>query len=104
MADKRIHVARADLIGLDADFVDFADLDSSLAGAAEAATAITILGGYFNADWLIKLCRNVPKKRRAKCSLRIAVGLDAVALLPRSWADLRRVNAELLKHGFKDVT
>ena len=37
MADKRIHVARADLIDLDADFVDFAELDASLQVEADAA-------------------------------------------------------------------
>lgn len=104
MADKRIHVARADLIGLDAEHVDFADLEQSLGGAARSATAITILGGYFNADWLIDLCRKVPKKNRLKCTLRIAVGLDAVALLPRTWSDLRRVNTKLLRLGFQKVT
>lgn len=104
MVDNRIHVARADLISLDVDYVDFGDLQESLEEAAEASTAITILGGYYNSDWLISLCRHVPKKKRAKCDIRVAVGLDAVALLPQTWSDMRYVNTKLVKLGFQKVT
>lgn len=104
MVDRTIHVARADLIGLNADGVDIAKLDDSLREAAKTATAITILAGYYNIEWLLGLCRNVPKKDRPKCTLRIAVGLDALGLLPRTWTDLRGAGTRLSKMGFKKVT
>lgn len=104
MVDGRIHVARADLLGIEERGIEYVDLERSLADAAGAATAITILGGYFKPDRLIELCKNVPKPRRADCKVRFAVGLDAIALLPRIWKDLRRVSEKLTKLGFRNVT
>lgn len=102
--DEQIYVGRPDLLDLDHDVVDFAELDGALAEAASGATEITILGGYYNADALLALCRNVPRGRRPECKVRIAVGLEAMALIPRTWEEMRAVYRKLRTSGFRDVT
>lgn len=101
--DKTIYVNRPDLIGLDEEVVDFADLAQAMHRDVEGATEISILGGYYDADALIELCRHVPRSDRTGCSLRIAVGLESTALIPRTWADMRNVDKKLRRAGFQDV-
>jgi hypothetical protein len=48
MADKRIHVARADLIGLDAEHVDFADFEQSPLRRSQERH------GHHNIGWLLQ--------------------------------------------------
>ena len=104
MLDEQIYVGRADLLDLNHVVVDFAELDGALAEAASGATEITVLGGYYNAEALIALCRNVPRGRRSECKVRIAVGLEAMALIPRTWEEMRAVYKRLRVLGFRDVT
>jgi hypothetical protein len=104
IVDNKIFVAQPDLIGLDGETVDFAELDGALAKAASGATEITVLGGYYNADALVTLCRNVPRARRRGCLVRIAVGLEATALIPRTWEDMRSVDNKLHALGFRNIT
>src|ERR1700731_3146897 len=98
--DDAIYVARPDLIGLEGDEVDFSELDEALAEAARSATEITILAGYYKADALVALCHNVPRVQRRRCKIRIAIGLDATALIPRTWEEMRSVDRNLHTLGF----
>ena len=103
--DKEIYVARADLFG---DVGKHAlDWERSLSEEASTATAITVLGGYYNRDALIELCRMVPAKplrlRRA-CRIRIAVGLEGSSTLAMVWTELQEVRDALEHEGFKDVS
>lgn len=85
--DDTIYVSLADLIGLDE--VDFADLAKAIHEDAECASEISVPAGCYGRDALVELCRRVPRGTRAGCVLRIAVGLVATALIPRTWADVR---------------
>jgi hypothetical protein len=102
--DKEIYVARADLFG---DVGKHAwDWDEALAREASTATAITILGGYYNRDALLKLCLNVPatpQKLRKACCVRIAVGLEGSSTLAGVWSELREIRDELRSEGFQHV-
>lgn len=102
--DDTIYVNRPELIDLDEDVVDFADLSEAMHEAASAATEISILGGFYNAGALVYLCEQVPKRRRRGCRVRIAVGLEAAALIPQTWEDMRGVDRRLRDMGFRDVT
>ena len=102
--DETIYVNRPDLIDLDERMTDFADLREAIHQDAEGATEISILGGYYAVDALVEVCRQVPRAARRNCTVRIAVGLEATALIPRTWADMREVEQKLRRGGFKDVT
>ena len=100
-----IYVARPDLFG---DVGKHAlDWEQSLSKEASTATAITVLGGYYNRDALIELCRMLPAKPlrlRKACRIRIAVGLEGSSTLPMVWTELREVRDALVHEGFKDVS
>lgn len=102
--DDTLYVNRADLIGLDEREVDCADLRQAIHQDAQGATEISILGGYYAVEALIEVCRQVPRSVRRDCTVRIAVGLEATALIPRTWADMRDVAQKLRRRGFRDVT
>lgn len=102
MVSSTILVGRPDLIEL-GDDVDFVELDEALEAAAASATEITILGGFYSVDPLIALCKQVRRSRRSGCKVRIAVGIEATAAIPATWADMRRLRDKLLKGGFRDV-
>lgn len=107
MAEKRaisstIYVGRPDLIDL-GEGVDYEEIDEALADAAGAATEITILGGFYSPGALVALCRKVKKSKRKTCRIRIAVGLEASSLIPRTWHDMRQLRKELLDSGFRDI-
>ncbi len=102
--DDLIYVNHPDLIGLDDAKVDYADLDETMDRDAEGAAEITVLGGYYNADALVRLCMKVPRKGRRGCTVRVAIGLESTALIPRTWEELRAVERRLRKAGFRDVT
>ena len=103
--DKEIYIARADLFG---DVGKHAlDWEQSLSEEASTATAITILGGYYNLDALIELCRMVPAKPlrlRKACRTRIAVGLEGSSTLAMAWTELREMRDVLAHEGFRDVS
>jgi hypothetical protein len=101
--DDTIYVSRPDLIGLDEEVVDFLDLSEGIHDAASGATEISILGGYYNVDALVDLCTQVPRGQRRDCRVRIAVGLEATALIPRTWQDMRSLDQRLRKAGFREV-
>jgi hypothetical protein len=104
--DDAIYVAQPCLIDLDGDKVNFEDLDEAMFADAEAATAIRILGGYYNKDALVSLCLKVPARprpRRRDCSIRILVGGDGFGPLARTWAELQEVGETLRYEGFDDV-
>lgn len=104
--DEAIYVARPDLIGLEKKKVNFDDLNEALGDEASTATAITILGGYYNQEALVSLCLKVPPRpaeHRRTCRIRIVVGLEAMSLLPRVWTDLRQVDKRLRGKGFQDI-
>ncbi len=102
--DETIYLNRPDLIGLDEREIDFADLREAIHQDAEGATEISILGGYYSVEALVEVCSQVPRAVRRNCTVRIAVGLEATALIPRTWADMRDVEQKLRRGGFKDVT
>jgi hypothetical protein len=102
--DDTIYISRPDLIGLDEESLDFADFSEAVHEAASGATEISILGGYYNVDALVDLCREVPTGQRADCLVRIAVGLESTALIPRTWQDMRAIDQRLRKVGFRCVT
>lgn len=102
--DETIYVSRPDLIGLDADLVDYDDLSGAIHAAASGATEISILGGFYNVEALVDLCRQVPRAQRRDCRVCIAVGLEATALIPRTWEDMRSVDRQLRQAGFRNVT
>lgn len=102
MISNRIHVAYPELIGL--DDVDFSSLKESFEAAADGATAIDILGGYYSAERTLSLIKRVPRTQRAGCRIRIAVGLDAAIKIRQCWDDMRYLDTSLKKAGFKDVS
>jgi hypothetical protein len=102
--DPYIYVHRPELIGLSEDKVDFADLQEALHEAASGATEISVLGGFYSVKGLVELCRQVPRADRKDCLVRIAVGLEATALIPRTWDDMRDLGRQLRKLGFRDAT
>ncbi|MCJ2143448.1 hypothetical protein [Methylobacterium sp. E-066] len=102
--DDRVFVHHPELIGLDPDGTDVVDLEGALHEAAIGATEITILGGYYNPDRMVALCKRVPRAHRRYCRVRIAIGLEATALIPRTWTDMRGVRATLRRAGFHDVS
>ncbi len=102
--DNAIYVARADLFDRVGKHVQ--DWEAALTREAATATAITILGGYYNRDALIELCRLVPKKPlrcRKTCRIRIAVGLEGSSTLAAVWSEMRDVRDGLRSEGFRDV-
>jgi hypothetical protein len=100
---EEIFVGRPDAIGLSADGEAIIDLNEALAEAASDASQITILGGYYDAGWLVKLLENLPRRRRGMCRLRLAFGSDAAVTLPRMWEDMRKVRARLRALGYRHV-
>jgi hypothetical protein len=102
--DDAIYVGRPDQFDLQAEKVAFFELNKALEQNASGATRITVLGGYYNADALVALCSNVPKKERANCKVRIAVGLEATSLFVRLRDELTSVESRLRGCGFREVT
>ncbi|GBU15802.1 MULTISPECIES: restriction endonuclease PLD domain-containing protein [Methylobacterium] len=102
--DEAIYVHREDLIGLADREINFVELVEAIHEDASGATEISILGGYYAVEALVNVCRKVPRSARRDCTLRIAVGLEATALIPRTWGDMREVENRLRGVGFKDVT
>jgi hypothetical protein len=103
MAADQIYVGRADAVDLEVDGEIVIDLNEALSAAAKDATEITILGGYYQAEWLVRLFRNLPARRRRACKVRIAVGSDATVSLPRIFNDMQDVRSELRKLGYRDI-
>lgn len=81
----------------------FASLEDALFDSASKANEITILGGFFNAAWIVQLCKKLPKTHRASCRVRIAVGLTARILAPSVWEDMRCISKELKQCGFRKL-
>ena len=102
--DATIYVNRPDVVSLDPERVDYADLGEAVHAAAAGATEISILAGYYRAAALVDVCRQVPRGQRRACRVRIAVGLEATALIPRTWEDMRAVQARLRELGVREVT
>ena len=102
--DDNVYVSRLDLLGVVEGTAGFCDLAETIDRDATGATEITVLGGYYQADALVALCRKVPRGTRAVCVLRIAVGLNAMALVPRTWEDMRDVARQLRRAGFRKAT
>ncbi|MDX0722663.1 hypothetical protein GOD64_28285 [Sinorhizobium medicae] len=103
MISETIHVAYPDVLGIgDHDRVH--DLTGSLAAAAEKATAIDILGGYYSLDRTFQLLKKVPRAKRSSCKIRLAIGLDASAKIKQHWTDMRSLEQKLRESGFRDVT
>lgn len=96
-----IYVGKPRLLEL-GEGIDYEKLDPALAAEAKEATEITILGGFYSVDPLIKLCTQVPRRARKHCRIRIVVGLDATASIPRTWSDMRRLRDRLLEEKFVD--
>lgn len=103
MISDTIHVAYSDILNL-GDHVDARDLTASLAQAAEKATAIDILGGYYSVDRTFEILKRVPRSHRSACKIRLAVGIDANSKITQHWTDMRSLDERLRKAGFKDVT
>ncbi|MCJ2009576.1 hypothetical protein [Methylobacterium sp. J-092] len=101
--DDKVFVHHPELIGLDPETAACEDLESALHEAAAGATEISILGGYYNTDRMIALCKRVPRAYRRDCRVRIAIGLEATALIPRTWTDMRGVEGKLRQAGFRDI-
>ncbi|MET3439037.1 hypothetical protein [Sphingomonas sp. 1185] len=103
MAANQIYVGRADAVDLEIDGETVIDLNAALSAAATDATEITILGGYYQAEWLVQLFRNLPARRRRACKVRIAVGSDATVSLPRTFREMQDVRSELRRLGYRDI-
>ncbi|MGN8094146.1 restriction endonuclease PLD domain-containing protein [Methylobacterium sp. 22177] len=102
--DEAIYVHREDLIGLADREIHYEELIEAIHGDARGATEISILGGFYAVDALVNVCRKVPRDARRECTIRIAVGLEATALIPRTWTDMREVEKKLRSTGFRNVT
>ena len=96
-----IYVARPDLLELGND-VDHDDLQGTLEKEIVNATEVTIFGGFYSVEPLIRLCATIPKRSRKNCRIRIVVGLDTTASIPTTWDDMRRVRSRLLAEKFVD--
>jgi len=94
-----IYVARPDLLEL-GDDVDHDDLQGALEKEILDATEVTMFGGFYSAEPLIRLCTTIPKRSRKNCRIRIIVGLDATASIPNTWEDMRRIRSRLLAEKF----
>ncbi len=103
MVSETIHVAYPDILRL-GDHVNASDLSESLAETAVKATAIDVLGGYYSVDRTIELLKKVPRAKRATCKIRLAVGLDANAKIMQHWSDMRSLDQDLRKAGFRNIT
>lgn len=96
-----IYVARPDLLAL-GDDIDHDQLDEALKREIVNATEVTMFGGFYSVDPLVKLCTCIPKRSRKNCRIRIVVGLDAKTSVPKTWDDMRRVRSRLLAEKFVD--
>lgn len=96
-----IYVGRPDLIGLSEE-VDQESIDVALANVTKTATEITILGGFYSLKPLISLFEAIPKKQRRNCRVRVAVGLEAKAMIHKTWSDMRQLRATLISLKFPD--
>lgn len=101
--DDRVYVSFPKLIGFE-EAETVADLSKAIHEAAVGATEISILGGYYNVDALVGVCKRVRRADRGRCRVRIAVGLEATALIPRTWSDMRSLSQQLRDARFRDVT
>lgn len=101
--DETIYVRRPDVVKLNDELIDFVELNSAIHEAASGATEISLLGGYYNVNAIVELCKQVPRTQRRDCRVRVAVGLEATALIPRTWEDMRGLRQNLRKAGFRDV-
>lgn len=98
-----IYIGCPKLIDLDDEVTDFAEFGDAVREAAETATEVTILGGFYSRDGLYEICESVKPRYRKRCRVRIAVGLDAAASIPRIWKDMRALEQQLLELKFKSV-
>lgn len=96
-----IYVARPDLLAL-GDDVDHDHLQGALEREIVDATEVTIFGGFYSVEPLIRLFTTIPKRSRKNCRIRIVVGLDAKASIPSTWEDMRRIRSRLLAEKFVD--
>ena len=102
--DERVFISKPELLDLESREIDYIDLVEDIHQSAQRATEITVLGGYYNVDALVVLCRQVRRESRARCRVRIAVGLAATTLIPQTWEDMRVLRRRLLRAGFQDTT
>ncbi|AWI90384.1 hypothetical protein C0214_20360 [Methylobacterium sp. DM1] len=101
--DDRVYVSFPELIGFE-EAEAVADLSEAIYEAAVGATEISILDGYYNVDALVGVCKQVRRADRGRCRVRIAVCLEATALIPRTWDDMRSLGRQLRDARFRDVT
>ena len=102
--DPTIYLSRPDLIGWLEQPEETADFEAAIKAVAEKATDIVVLGGFVSTSRLLGLFEAVrTRTRRRTCRVRIVIGLDEPALLPRLWTDLQTLDGKLRQLGFRDV-
>lgn len=104
--DPAVYVARPEFLGLEADGDACRELHDAFVWEAERATKITVLAGYFNPDYVLRLLGHVPERpatRRRTCRVRIGIGIDPGLPFMGEWFRLRELKSAIGKAGFKDV-
>lgn len=99
IVSSTIYVGRPDLIDLDNE-VDYEEIEAALSSASKTATEITILGGFYSLAQMIAMFEQISVKRRRICRVRVAVGLESAALIPRTWSDMARLRERLVQLRF----
>ena len=98
-----IHIGAPNLLELSDDF-DWAPLDGTLTEAVVGSTKIDILGGYYSVPKMVEMLTVGPRRRRAKCKLRIIVGLDSPMKVATCWREMRSLSDQLESAGYKDIS
>jgi len=98
--DPTIYLTCGPSLGMDDAL--FRNLNERIMTAAASATEISIVSGYYDVETIRRICVQVPKGRRAACTIGIVLGVDLFALMPNTIADLRALRKWLRECGFRD--
>lgn len=104
--DTVVYVAHPELLGIEADEETYSELHAAFACEVERASAVTILAGYFNPEYVIRLLKRIPQRpaaRRRTCRVRVGIGIDPGLPLMGEWLRLSSLKSAIKEAGFKNT-
>lgn len=99
-------MAHPELLGIEGDEETYSELHAAFAWEVERASAVTILAGYFNPEYIIRLLSSIPQRpaaRRRTCRVRVAIGIDPGLPLMGEWLRLCSLKSAIKDAGFKNT-